>query len=68
MMCFILQVAILFVDNIIFYVSVSSSKMDMETDSVPGQDIGALQQELYKCTRRYKDKQSKILLTPREVG
>ena len=50
--------------------------MEMETDTlpaelntspVPNQAMDSLQQELYKCTRRYKEEQSKILLTPREV-
>ena len=74
MICLILKIAILFVPKIIFYVSVSSSRMETDTppaelnmSAVPGQDMGSLQQELYKCTRRYKEKQSKILLTPREV-
>lgn len=64
--------AILFVAQIIFYLSASSSKMetdtlpaDLITAEVPGQAMDSLQQELYKCTRRYKEKQSKILLTPR---
>ena len=40
---------------------------ELNTSPVPNQAMDSLQQELYKCTRRYKEEQSKILLTPREV-